>query len=296
MNTPSKRVIYFLIFATLIVTGVITVSAYKQKNTRPNVSITETTADLAIVVTNEYQNIDSDSDGLFDWEENLWGTDSLNSDTDNDGTKDGREVALSRDPNKKGPDDMWTPNSYLEEYVAASNIDPNSLTSRIAKNLLIGVGQQKTDITEDLLAQIKSEIQIRPTYKKENLITFNPADKTKLQNYADNFILIYQNETNKTIANPTAGTDVYVNAYKNMALSLSIIEVPEDIAALHTEYINNLSALSSLTEIIAQAESDPIKMIAVMPEYDRIFQSHETVLEQLKAYMQKNAIIFNIDA
>ncbi len=40
--------------------------------------------------------LDSDSDGLKDWEETLWGTDPKNPDTDGDGTEDGSAVEAER--------------------------------------------------------------------------------------------------------------------------------------------------------------------------------------------------------
>ena len=42
--------------------------------------------------------IDSDHDGLRDWEEVLWKTDSKIADTDGDGTNDGDEVKAGRNP------------------------------------------------------------------------------------------------------------------------------------------------------------------------------------------------------
>lgn len=296
MRTPSPKVIYFFIFATLIVTSVISYSTYNSKNAGPEKVAEEKVSDLAIVVGNEYKNTDSDSDGLLDWEETLWNTNPQKADSDNDGTKDGQEVALGRDPNKQGPDDAWVSNSYVDKYVASSNVDPNSLTSRIAKNMLIGVGQKNEDIAKDLLEQIKTEIAVTPSYKKENLITFDATDKVRLQKYATEFIKIYKTETTKVAVAQDSDPSVYSTAYKNMAVSLSVIEVPADLAGLHTQYINNLNTLSVFTSIITQAENDPVKMVAVLPEYDKIFQSHEVVLEQLKAYMKNNDIIFNIDA
>src|SRR3989344_1761050 len=41
---------------------------------------------------------DSDNDGLKDWEEVLWKTDTHQADTDGDGTNDKDEVAASRNP------------------------------------------------------------------------------------------------------------------------------------------------------------------------------------------------------
>ncbi len=49
--------------------------------------------------------LDSDNDGLKDWEETVYGTDPNKPDTDGDGTKDGDEIAQKRNPKKPGPED-----------------------------------------------------------------------------------------------------------------------------------------------------------------------------------------------
>ena len=49
---------------------------------------------------------DADQDGLLDWEEALWQTDSHMADTDGDGISDGMEVTARRNPRKAGPDDL----------------------------------------------------------------------------------------------------------------------------------------------------------------------------------------------
>ncbi len=60
--------------------------------------------------------LDTDGDGLLDWEEALWGTDPKNKDTDRDGTSDGEEVALHRNPKKAGPmDSLETPIAIKEQ-------------------------------------------------------------------------------------------------------------------------------------------------------------------------------------
>ncbi len=296
MQTPGTRVIYFSIFAAIVVTGIISYSTYQEK--KPvRIAAQETEKNLAIVVDNQYKNTDSDADGLFDWEETLWRTDPENADTDKDGTKDGQEVALSRDPNKAGPQDDWAPNNYLEQYVATTKIDPNSLTSRIAQNLLIAVGQSDSpDIATTLLAQIQAEIKTTQIFKKENLITFDDMNKEKVQEYANAFIEIYQKETRAAELIPENNQKAYADVYKKMALSLSTIPVPNSLAGVHTNYINNLNNMSIFTTIIIQAENDPIKMVAVIPEFNKMLGEQITLLEQIKTYMQSNAIIFTIDA
>src|SRR5690606_29956249 len=50
--------------------------------------------------------LDTDGDGLRDWEESLWGTDLNEPDTDRDGMGDGEEVESGRDPLIPGPNDQ----------------------------------------------------------------------------------------------------------------------------------------------------------------------------------------------
>lgn len=56
--------------------------------------------------TIESQEKDTDSDGLKDWEENLYKTDYLNPDTDADGYLDGEEINSGHNPLVKGPNDQ----------------------------------------------------------------------------------------------------------------------------------------------------------------------------------------------
>ena len=73
---------------------------------------------------------DVDADGLKDWEEALWGTDSNNPDTDGDGTKDGEEVKLDRNPLKAGPDDVLSVSAILQnQYAPAPRIASRSPSS-----------------------------------------------------------------------------------------------------------------------------------------------------------------------
>lgn len=55
-------------------------------------------AELVEIQNSEVYNRDSDSDGLKDWEESVYGTDPLNPDTDGDKYLDGEEVYSGHDP------------------------------------------------------------------------------------------------------------------------------------------------------------------------------------------------------
>lgn len=91
--------------------------------------------------------LDSDADGVKDWEETIYHTDPKNPDTDGDAVRDGEEIAKNRDPLKKGPDDI--------NPIAMEQADP----IRDAYNRLKDLSSQG-NITQALVSQIISQNSI----------------------------------------------------------------------------------------------------------------------------------------
>lgn len=72
---------------------------------------------------------DHDYDGLADWEEELYGTDPNNPDTDGDGYLDGEEVASGYNPAKKAPNDKLENSKTGNEDL--NRPDPGNLTQML---------------------------------------------------------------------------------------------------------------------------------------------------------------------
>jgi len=97
-NLPIATILLAIIFAIGIL---LFIGAYSKKDAFSQLSLwggKETTI--------ESQEKDTDNDGLKDWEENLYKTDSLNPDTDADGYLDGEEINSGHNPLVKGPNDQ----------------------------------------------------------------------------------------------------------------------------------------------------------------------------------------------
>jgi hypothetical protein len=180
----------------------------------------------------------------------------------------------------------------MEDYVPFFKTDMNSLTSRVAKTILTksneGAGSAAAD---EIAKQIKAELAIAQIYKKENLITFDSTDKAKMENYSASLMKIQLEEVKLALADKNNKYN-YADAYKKMGLRMSALEVPSNFAGLHTDYVNNFNALSIMARRVADAEADPIVLVATIPEYTKLADAQKLILEQMKLYYQNNGIIF----
>lgn len=128
-SSKTSIIISLILVSFLIVGGFIW--AAKKLNNPQKISFKKTNG---LNSTNNQSQIDSDNDGLFDWQEQLFGTDKHNPDTDNDGTKDGDEIKQNRDPLKPGPDDK-SPNLITKNQMFSQNSEseaPKTLTDKFA--------------------------------------------------------------------------------------------------------------------------------------------------------------------
>ena len=94
----GKRAI--LSVAGLVVLGAVVLALAQAPRATKNADATASGADSSSADGDLL--IDTDGDGLKNWEEALWHTDPNKSDTDGDGVPDGQEVKESRDPLAKG--------------------------------------------------------------------------------------------------------------------------------------------------------------------------------------------------
>jgi len=82
------------------------------------------------------ENLDSDNDGLKDWEEALWKSDPKKSDTDGDGLSDKDEVAGGYDPADTASNSKTGKKIQKVNYpVVADNLEPGNLTQSLAQSI-----------------------------------------------------------------------------------------------------------------------------------------------------------------
>lgn len=103
----------------------------------------------------ESQNKDTDNDGLKDWQENLFRTDSTNPDTDGDGFLDGEEIDSGHNPLVKSPGDtqVFYPLPLGDKY----NLTKKVLSDENLDTLFASYFTQKKDYVDDNPQMITSQ-------------------------------------------------------------------------------------------------------------------------------------------
>ncbi len=110
------RELLFACGTLVLVAGSMWLFAHTIAPTPIPLASSTTFTNKGIAPVTEAQAVDTDKDGLPDFEERLWGTDQETADTDGDGTNDGKEVTLGRNPKKAGPNDtLATPLKVVEQ-------------------------------------------------------------------------------------------------------------------------------------------------------------------------------------
>jgi len=244
---------------------------------------------------------DSDSDGLPDWEEALYGTDPYKVDTFNLGMTDGDAVA-------KG---LIVPKAIADVAIAtstnASNIvDPSlppapaegTLTAAFAQNfftLYLAAKQNNgggdlseadmQNVANQALSSLSSAIASTPDFKSlrdltisgsspeelkafavsaEAVLRKNKADATTSElNYLKSALL---NNDNTAISHITS----IAKGYRDSAVGLSVLPVPKELAADYLVLINSMMRISQITTDFTKVETDTLTTMLALQQYPQV--------------------------
>lgn len=257
------------------------------------------------------QRTDEDSDGLSNWQEKLWGTDSNNSDTDGDGTPDGREVELNRDPTIPAPDDSLGSISQRQDKSTSSE----TVTERIGQEVLpkalvlAAAKQDGESVTRNDLDRISESIA-----NKTNLNDLKLSDSSEITvvtNSSPQFVEKYFDNLNKSLrkvrnsnrespiqiiaqaqqeGNPeSVDLSSYVLRHKQVVNELKNINVPRPFKGFHLESLQAMERkLYSLRRMNNIAE-DPVGAVLGVKEYKKARESDIEATKILNNTLQEYA-------
>jgi len=302
ISKPSPKVLAFLILVVILITTTIISSKFlnKEKNTGENL------VDLRIKneIAKDFDPKDSDNDGLPDWQEEIWGTDKYNIDTDGDGTSDGEEVNQNRNPLKKGPEDKLLSKEELVDSYVPRETDPNSLTTILSKNLLLRLAQLEQagqynnqtgkDLATDLVKQAMQEVKIPEKYPENIFLTFDSKSIEDLERYGQALFEAQYSEFYEIALNKSGELDPIIKSYKDIAAKLAAVSVPKELLKTHAKITNNYYIMAEALINLKISDKDPVLGVLSVPVYKRASEEQEILGQQVQKYLEDNGIIFNI--
>lgn len=232
---------------------------------------------------------DADQDGLKDWEEELWKTDSDKADTDGDGTPDGEEIRLGRDPLKAGPNDLLD-RATLENkttLLQASTTDTDLVAQQFFASYLARKQSGQPFTADDERALFTDFFANPPPLSA--IAVYQPADLTLISEPTDadyraygnalasaflahasdgpNELEIFDDATLHEDEKTLAKLEGRALVYEGLLADLKALKVPEPAAAIHGDILTALGSIASSIHGMRLVLSDPVKALASLGYY-----------------------------
>jgi hypothetical protein len=251
---------------------------------------------VAFGAEGDYFSRDSDGDGLYDWEEALWGTNPNSKDSRGDGISDHDYVKNLK--SQMEFDDEYTPNLDNDTEVFARQLFATS-----------AVLNQSGTLSQDDIERFNSGLEM-------SMNNFNIKDKYTLSNlkmsnispleYSQKIDSLYEslgeldiNELSLIayMAENPNDPDALVELGEYLKYSEKLINgylnmnVPHNIAGTHLSIVNNIYKISEITKQAYYLDSDPLRAIMYLGKYDEYTDNLISGLDALANYFASNGII-----
>ncbi len=259
------------------------------------------------------QRIDEDDDGLSNWQEKLWGTDSNDPDTDGDGTPDGEEVRQNRDPTIAGPGDSLEASINDQESATSSeNITSNIGQQVLPKAVVLAAAEQTgEDISEGDLERISESIANNADL--ENLELSDSSELTIIDNSSPDTVDSYFNQVNQTLqkvnntdqvspltvvaqaqqeSNPDSiDLSSYILRHNQVVNKLKEMSVPRPFQGFHLQSLQTMERKLYALRRMNSLASDPVGAVIGVRQYKKARESDLEAVKilnnEIKSYAQR---------
>lgn len=255
---------------------------------------------------------DSDGDGLSDWEESLYGTDSRITDSFSLGMTDGEAVAkglvvpkaiadlpsatagptaLDADGLPPAPaegtlTDAFTRN-FLEIYAVAKEAKGGAELSN----------EERQNIAMEAINSLSSLVTAAPDYKSVRDITVSKSGFDALQTFAGEVEAVFSKNTayeatetevvylKDALEHGNTAAFRYIallaKSYRDTAVGLAMLSVPLELRDAYLLLINSLMRESQIANDLMSVNTDPLTAIVALEQYPEVVQSLRTAVANI---------------
>ena len=244
--------------------------------------------------------IDTDNDGIADWEEPLWGLDPKKADTNGDGVSDGVEVTQKKstlvgteeenvteklNDTERFSRDLFTTLSALSQSGALTEQSVVNLSNTLGDQIVSkDIPDIYTDV--DLKVSVSSKTNIATYYKKISKV-IDSYIPDKIGGEMDAMVTMFDK------ADPEKAKElgVIANNYRSFASDLMKIEVPADITSKQLALANSAYKMASGLDSVKEVFENPIISMGGFIAYTKESQDFTVQSDAMHAYFVKNGIL-----
>jgi hypothetical protein len=299
---PGKKFKY--LFISFLVIALVFFVAFKLLSNKNSFLASKNNSQIQaekLTIDNLIQQ-DSDSDGVADWEENLWGTDPKNKSTF-EGIPDVTYIKNKRADLKT---DTTIQNGTLTE------------TDKFARDFFASYSAMKTSGAVDAntfnnfssaLEQKVTDPSIIDKYLEKDIKLTKKDELTDQEDYyiaAGNLFETYKNKgvgseletagdmasTGNTGDNQNQNNLVKISeAYQEFAQKLILVPVPKSLVQYHLKIINSANNTGVAVLNMSKMITDPIVGISGISQYEKYSQDLINSVNDLESFLTTNGII-----
>ncbi|NQV93258.1 hypothetical protein HQ403_02040 [Candidatus Kaiserbacteria bacterium] len=263
-----------------------------NKSTVKNLQVND---DLKKIVTKTVA-IDSDSDGLKDWEEILFGTDPQNPDTDGDGILDGEENSdeikssggIDRSKIDELPGTEKLAFQLFEGYIdlkkrryLGTNIEENFVAGLVESSLptILYKTYTEDDVVIDTQEQQDSKVRAR-TYRTALNEAWVP-----LFSVTEDELITFAQIVDGGDKNGFTKLEFAKSAYEDTISNMLLVSVPIEAVEIHVDILNAFSFFSGVLDTMIHVEDDPLTALVAVNGYTKGEDLIKASVERLKTYL-----------
>ncbi len=313
MTLPSKKLTLLTVACAISLGSILWALNAKPAQKSANQVRSDQTAGAAenlVMISSDASDIDTDKDGLKDWEEALWKTDPKNPDTDGDGVKDGEERTISQ---SKQAEAIRKNSEATAVKPGNQNVTQEFAQQIFSKYMELKKGGTKLDERSmDALAEnfIKNNDLLDPTinpYTASNFSILKNTSTEDIRAYGNNLgkiVLAHSSKSGKNEMEVFLSSlqkndeemikelDPIIATYKGMVKDMVLMKVPEAALTDHVALVNSIDQVGRTIEGLRKIYSDPLVGVPAMYAYKDSVDSLTKNFRGMENYFKAQGILF----
>jgi len=308
MNASNR--VFFIVASVLLSLGFVGAAYFLSGNGLARVNA-ESTEELL----REYAAKDSDSDGLPDWQETLYGSDPENAHSIDPNLTDRQAVDQGLVEPKFRSEELAVED--IPDIAGATSVAPDTLTDRFARSFfedyMLGLhgssptAEAVSAFAEKTVAELSSEaasvtafsirdVNIGTQGGPDALRAYATAAETAIlsnsSRAAKDEISYFQDVVTKNDTSAAKRLETIAGAYERTVAALMRISVPPEVAASHVRMVNVVKRIGIAVSDMAAFQKDPLRTMVGLGSYNQATNDFTVALTETgKVFDRAGAVI-----